>query len=205
MANRVPAQAEVVIVGGGIVGCSIAYHLTRLGITDVVLLERRQLTCGTTWHAAGLIGQLRNSRQMTELAKYTSDLLYELERETGQATGFKQNGSISLALNAARFEELRRGASMAKNFGLDVQVVGPSDIKGLWPMLDLKDAVGGVFLPKDGQANPTDITQAFAKGARMRGAKVVENLKVEKLLVENGKAVGVQTEEGVIKLSLIHI
>ncbi|WP_059411950.1 GcvT family protein [Cupriavidus basilensis] len=203
MANRVPAQAEVVIVGGGIVGCSIAYHLTRLGITDVVLLERRQLTCGTTWHAAGLIGQLRNSRQMTELAKYTSDLLYELERETGQATGFKQNGSISLALNAARFEELRRGASMAKNFGLDVQVVGPSDIKGLWPMLDLKDAVGGVFLPKDGQANPTDITQAFAKGARMRGAKVVENLKVEKLLVENGKAVGVQTEEGVIKAGTV--
>jgi 4-methylaminobutanoate oxidase (formaldehyde-forming) len=203
MSNRTPTQAEVVIVGGGIVGASIAYHLAKLGITDVVLLERRQLTCGTTWHAAGLIGQLRNSRQMTELAKYTSELLYELERETGQATGFKQNGSISLALNDARFEEVKRGASMAKNFGLDVQVIGPSDVKELWPMLNLDGVVGGVFLPKDGQANPTDITQAFAKGARMRGAKIVENLKVEKLLVENGCAVGVQTEEGVIKAKTV--
>ena len=203
MANRIPTQAEVVIVGGGIVGCSIAYHLTKLGITDVVLLERRQLTCGTTWHAAGLIGQLRNSRQMTELAKYTSELLYELERETEQATGFKQNGSISLALNDARMEELKRGASMAKNFGLDVQVIGPDDVRNLWPMLSLDGVKGGVFLPKDGQANPTDITQAFAKGARMRGAKVVENLKVEKLLVENGRAVGVQTDEGVIKATTV--
>lgn len=203
MTNKVPAHADVVIVGGGIVGCSIAYHLTKLGITDVTLLERRQLTCGTTWHAAGLIGQLRNSRQMTELAKYTSELLYELERETGQATGFKQNGSISLALNQGRFEELKRGASMAKNFGLDVQVIGPSDIKGLWPMLNLDGVVGGVFLPKDGQANPTDITQAFAKGARMRGAKVLENQKVEKLLVENGRAVGVQTAEGVIRANTV--
>lgn len=203
MSGSVPSQTEVVIVGGGIVGCSIAYHLTKLGIKDVVLLERRQLTCGTTWHAAGLIGQLRNSRQMTELAKYTSELLYELERETGQATGFKQNGSISLALNVARFEELKRGASMAKNFGLDVQVVGPDDIAKLWPMLNLDGAVGGVFLPKDGQANPTDITQAFAKGARMRGATIVENLKVEKLLVENGRAVGVQTEQGMIKANTV--
>lgn len=203
MANRAPTQADVVIIGGGIVGCSIAYHLTKLGITDVVLLERRQLTCGTTWHAAGLIGQLRNSRQMTELAKYTSELLYELERETGQATGFKQNGSIGLALNEARLEELKRGASMAKNFGLEVQVIGPSDVKSLWPMLNLEGVAGGVFLPKDGQANPTDITQAFAKGARMRGAKIVENLKVEKLLVENGRAVGVQTEEGTLKASTV--
>ncbi|MFT4437781.1 GcvT family protein [Caballeronia sp. 15715] len=205
MTNKVPAHADVVIVGGGIVGCSIAYHLTKLGITDVTLLERKQLTCGTTWHAAGLIGQLRNSRQMTELAKYTSELLYELERETGQATGFKQNGSIGLALNEGRFEELKRGASMAKNFGLEVQVIGPSDIKGLWPMLNLDGVVGGVFLPKDGQANPTDITQAFAKGARMRGAKVLENQKVEKLLVENGRAVGVQTAEGVIKANTVVI
>ncbi|WP_321811921.1 MULTISPECIES: FAD-dependent oxidoreductase [unclassified Burkholderia] len=203
MMNKVPAHADVVIVGGGIVGCSIAYHLTKLGITDVTLLERKQLTCGTTWHAAGLIGQLRNSRQMTELAKYTSELLYELERETGQATGFKQNGSISLALNPGRFEELKRGASMAKNFGLEVQVIGPSDIKELWPMLNLEGVVGGVFLPKDGQANPTDITQAFAKGARMRGAKIFENQKVEKLLVENGRAIGVQTAEGVIKANTV--
>ncbi|WP_321813148.1 MULTISPECIES: FAD-dependent oxidoreductase [unclassified Paraburkholderia] len=201
--SKTPVQADVVIVGGGIVGCSIAYHLTKLGITDVTLFERRQLTCGTTWHAAGLIGQLRNSRQMTELAKYTSELLYELESETGQATGFKQNGSISLALNQGRFEELKRGASMAKNFGLEVQVVGPSEIKNLWPMLNMDGAVGGVFLPKDGQANPTDITQAFAKGARMRGAKILENAKVLRLLVENGRAVGVQTEDGELRANTV--
>ena len=203
MASRIPAQAQVVIVGGGIIGCSIAYHLTRLGIADVILLERKQLTSGTTWHAAGLIGQLRSSRQMTELAKYSSELLHELETETGQATGFKQNGSVSLALNGSRFEELKRGASMAKNFGLDVQLVGQSEIKSLWPMLNLEGVVGGVFLPKDGQANPTDITQAFAKGARMRGAKIVENLKVDKLLVENGRAIGVQTEEGIVKAGTV--
>ncbi|WP_250528443.1 FAD-dependent oxidoreductase [Caballeronia sp. GAWG2-1] len=203
MSDSIPARAEVVIVGGGIVGCSIAYHLTKLGISDVVLLERRQLTCGTTWHAAGLIGQLRSSRQMTELAKYTSELLYQLERETGQATGFKQNGSISVALNAGRFEELKRGASMAKNFGLEVEVITPAEIRAMWPMLSLDGVEGGVFLPKDGQANPTDITQAFAKGARSRGAKIVENLKVERLLVENGRAVGVQTEQGVIKANTV--
>ena len=178
MTPPLPARVDVVIIGGGIVGCSVAYHLTRLGITDVLLLERRQLTCGTTWHAAGLIGQLRATRRMTELAKYTSELLHALEAETGQATGFKQNGSISLALNAERFEELKRGASMAKNFGLAVEVIGPAEIKARYPLLEVGDAVGGVFLPKDGQANPIDTTQAFAKGARQRGARIVEGVKV---------------------------
>ena len=196
MTPPLPARADVVIIGGGIVGCSIAYHLTRLGITDVLLLERRQLTCGTTWHAAGLIGQLRATRRMTELAKYTSELLHALEAETGQATGFKQNGSISLALNAERFEELKRGASMAKNFGLAVEVIGPAEIKARYPLLEVGDAVGGVFLPKDGQANPIDTTQAFAKGARQRGARIVEGVKVERILVEQGRAVGVMTDQG---------
>jgi heterotetrameric sarcosine oxidase gamma subunit len=203
MATSLPDRVDVVIIGGGIVGASIAYHLTKIGITDVLLLERRQLTCGTTWHAAGLIGQLRASRRMTELAKYTSELLYELEDETGQATGFKQHGSISLALNHERFEELKRGASMAKNFGLEVHVIGPSAIKELWPMLNVSDAVGGVFLPKDGKANPTDITQAFAKGAKKRGARIAENVKVEKILVENGRAVGVRTAEGEIRANTV--
>jgi glycine/D-amino acid oxidase-like deaminating enzyme len=119
----------VVIVGGGIVGCSIAYHLARLGITGVVLLERKQLTCGTTWHAAGLVGQLRATRNLTELAKYTTELFKGLEAETGQATGFKQNGSISVALSRGRLEEFKRGASMAKNFGLEVRVITPGEIK----------------------------------------------------------------------------
>ena len=196
MAKDLPARADVIIIGGGIIGCSIAYHLTRIGITDVVLLERKQLTSGTTWHAAGLIGQLRASRNMTELAKYTSDLLVNLEEETGQATGFKQNGSISLALNESRMEELKRGASMAKNFGLEVEVVSPGEIAERYPMINLDGAVGGVFLPKDGQANPIDATQAYAKGARMAGARIVEGVKVEKILVEGGRAVGVRTAQG---------
>ena len=203
MTPSFPARVDVVIIGGGIVGCSVAYHLTRLGITDVLLLERRQLTCGTTWHAAGLIGQLRATRRMTELAKYTSELLHALEAETGQATGFKQNGSISLALNAERFEELKRGASMAKNFGLAVEVIGPTEIKARYPLLEVGDAMGGVFLPKDGQANPIDTTQAFAKGARQRGARIVEGVKVERIMVEQGRAVGVMTDQGLVEASTV--
>ncbi|MDH3660352.1 MAG: FAD-dependent oxidoreductase [Alphaproteobacteria bacterium] len=199
MAKDLPAQTDVLIIGGGIIGCSIAYHLTKVGISDVVLLERKQLTSGTTWHAAGLVGQLRATRNMTELAKYTSELFQTLEAETGQATGFKQNGSISLALNDQRMEELKRGASMAKNFGLEVEVVGPSDIAAMYPMLNLEGAVGGVFLPKDGQTNPIDTTQAYAKGARMGGARIVENVKVDTILVEGGRAVGVRTAEGEIR------
>ena len=203
MTATLPARAEVVIVGGGIVGCSVAYHLTGLGITDVLLLERKQLTCGTTWHAAGLIGQLRATRRMTELAKYTSELLHALEVETGQATGFKQNGSISVALNAERFEELKRGASMAKNFGLAVEVIGPAEIKSRYPLLEVGDVVGGVFLPKDGQANPIDTTQAFAKGARQRGARIIEGVKVERIMVEQGRAVGVLTGQGPVAAATV--
>ncbi len=197
-AKSLPAQADVVIVGGGIVGVSIAYHLTKIGITNVVVLERKQLTSGTTWHAAGLIGQLRASRNLTELAKYTSDLFETLEKETGQATGFKQNGSISIALNAGRLEELMRGASMAKNFGLDVQVISTGEIKERLPHYNLEGVQGGVFLPKDGQVNPIDVTQALAAGARSRGAKIFENTKVTRILTKNGKAVGVETTDGTI-------
>ncbi len=196
MTTSLPARVDVVIIGGGIVGCSIAYHLAKLGITDVLLLERRQLTCGTTWHAAGLIGQLRATRRMTELAKYTSELLHALGDETGQATGFKQNGSISVALNAERFEELKRGASMARSYGLAVEVIGPAEIKARYPLLEVGDVLGGVFLPKDGQANPVDVTQAFAKGARRLGVRIAEGVKVERILVEQGRATGVMTGQG---------
>ena len=134
-----------------------------------VLLERKQLTSGTTWHAAGLVGQLRANRNLTELAKYTTGLFEGLEKETGQATGFKQNGSISIALNQGRFEELKRGASMAKSFGLEVKVISVAEIQERLPHYNLSGAVGGVFLPKDGQVNPIDVTQALAAGARKGG------------------------------------
>jgi glycine cleavage system aminomethyltransferase T/glycine/D-amino acid oxidase-like deaminating enzyme len=193
-----PSRASVVIIGGGIAGCSIAYHLTKIGVTDVVLLERRQLTCGTTWHAAGLVGQLRASRNLTELAKYTADLYRSLEAETGQATGFKQNGSISVAKTAARLEELKRGASMGKTFGLEIDVLTPAEIKERWPLLNVSDLVGGVYLPKDGQTNPIDTTNALAKGAKMRGARIFENTKVDRIRIERGHATGVETGDGFI-------
>jgi 4-methylaminobutanoate oxidase (formaldehyde-forming) len=205
MSKSLPARADVVIVGGGIVGCSIAYHLTKIGITNVVLLERKQLTSGTTWHAAGLVGQLRASRNLTELAKYTTGLFEGLEKETGQATGFKQNGSISIALSEGRFEELKRGASMAKNFGLEVDVISTAEIKRRVPHYNMDGVVGGVFLPKDGQVNPIDVTQALAAGARSRGGKVFENAKVTRILVKDGKAVGVETADGTIEADKVVI
>jgi 4-methylaminobutanoate oxidase (formaldehyde-forming) len=198
MSNSRPTRADVVIIGGGIVGASIAYHLGKIGITDTVLLERKQLTSGTTWHAAGLVGQLRASRNLTELAKYTTTLFEGLEKETGQATGFKQNGSISIALTEGRFEELKRGASMAKNFGLAVDVISTAEIKERVPHYNMENVVGGVFLPKDGQVNPIDVTQALAAGARSRGAKVFENTKVTRILTKDGAAVGVETTDNTI-------
>ena len=193
-----PSRASVVIVGGGIAGCSIAYHLTKIGLSDVVLLERKQLTCGTTWHAAGLVGQLRATRNLTELAKYTADLYRSLEAETGQATGFKQNGSISVARTPARFEELKRGASMGKTFGLEIDVLSCAAIKERWPLLEVADLVGGIFIAKDGQTNPIDTTQAFARGAKMRGARIFEHTAVSRIRVERGRAVGVETESGFV-------
>ena len=198
MSKILPKRADVVIIGGGVVGCSIAYHLTKIGITNVVVLERKQLTSGTTWHAAGLIGQLRASRNLTELAKYTAGLFEGLEKETGQATGFKQNGSVSLALNEGRLEEMLRGASMAKNFGLEVHVASLGEIKQRIPHYNLAGVVGGVFLPKDGQVNPIDVTQALATGARSRGAKIFENTKVKRILTSKGAAIGVETLDGTI-------
>jgi len=205
MTTTIPDRAEVVIIGGGVVGCSIAWHLCKLGITDVVLLERKQLTCGTTWHAAGLIGQLRSTRQMTELAQYTAEMIGELEKETGQATGFKQNGAISVALNKERLEELKRMASMARNFGLEVDVIGPDDIYQRYPQLCLDGVEGGIFLHKDGQCNPVDLTQAYAKGARMRGAKILEGIKVTGIIKENNHASGVLTEQGEIRADTVVI
>jgi 4-methylaminobutanoate oxidase (formaldehyde-forming) len=177
-------------------GCSVAYHLAKLGWNDVVLLERKQLTCGTTWHAAGLVGQLRATANLTKLAQYTTDLYAGLEAETGQATGFKQNGSISLATCDERFEELKRGASMARTFGLEVEVISTSEIKQMHPLLNVESVVGGVFLPKDGQTNPIDTSIALSKGARMGGARVLENVKVTAIHQDKGRVTGVATDQG---------
>jgi heterotetrameric sarcosine oxidase gamma subunit len=205
MAQDFPDRAEVVIVGGGIAGCSAAYHLTKIGITDVVLCERKQLTCGTTWHAAGLVTQLRASRRMTELAKYTGELFGTLEAETGQATGFKRRGSLRVANTAARYEELARGASMGRNFGLPVEPVSPGEIKERWSPISTEGLVGGFWFPQDGQVNPADVTMAYAKGARMGGARILEHTPVTRILVENGRAAGVMTDKGPIRASTVVI
>ncbi len=200
---QLPNKARVVIVGGGVIGCSIAYHLTKIGWDDVVLLERKQLTSGTTWHAAGLVGQLRPSINMTKLAKYTGELYRGLEAETGQATGYRQCGSISMATNAERFEELKRSASMAKVFDLPVHVVTPEEIKARAPIVNVDDVIGGIHIPSDGYANAVDITQALAKGARNGGARICENTKVTKIRHDGTRVTGVETAEGKIDADVV--
>ncbi len=198
-----PRHARCVVIGGGIVGCSVAYHLAKLGWKDVVLLERGQLTCGTTWHAAGLVAQLRATQNLTRLARYSIDLYARLEAETGQATGFRQNGAITVADNPERFEELRRSASMGRCFGVEVDVISPSELKQLWPMINHADIVGAIHMPKDGQINPVDVTQALAKGARMAGARIVERCKVTGILLRDGRAAGVRTGQGEISAEVV--
>lgn len=194
----IPSHARVVIIGGGIVGCSLAYHLAKLGWSDILLLERKRLTSGTTWHAAGLIGQLRATQNMTRLARYTQELYAALEAETGVATGLKQNGSVSVALTRERFEELKRGASMARSFGVEVETISAAEAGRLHPMLNLDGVVGGVFLPKDGQGDPANIALALAKGARTRGVRIIEDLKVTGITSERGRVNAVQTEAGTV-------
>ena len=196
MAQTLPKQAQVVIIGGGIIGCSVAYHLTKRGWKDVVLLERKQLTCGTTWHAAGLVAQLRATQNLTRLAQYTTGLYETLEAETGQATGYQQRGSLSIATNEARFEELKRGASMAHCFGLEVDVITPAQAQEMWPLMNIDDVIGAVHLPKDGQTNPIDTTQALAKGAKVGGATIFEGVKVTGVQTHNGRVTGVSTDQG---------
>ena len=201
--SGLPAEAQVVIVGGGVVGCSIAYHLARLGVGDVVLLERQQLTSGTTWHAAGLLGQLRDNQHSIELARYATQLYRELEDETGQATGCKFNGSISIATNAERMEELARRADMAKLFGLQAEVIGPRDVESLYPLIDVGDLSGGVHIPGDGQGDPVGITQALAKGARRRGVLIREGVCVEQLVRDGRRVTGLLTNQGEIRANKV--
>ncbi|MBH67057.1 MAG: FAD-dependent oxidoreductase [Rhodospirillaceae bacterium] len=197
--SQIPSKARVVIIGGGVIGCSVAYHLAKIGWRDIILLERKQLTSGTTWHAAGLIGQLRATLNMTRLAMYSADLYDRLEEETGVATGYKRHGSLSLALTNDRLEELKRGVAMAKNFGLDAEELLPSDIKKYYPLLYTEDAVGGVFLPSDGQADPSNIALALAKGARSNGVMIFENVKVTDVCCKRGQVKGVVTGDGEIQ------
>ncbi|MER8502550.1 MULTISPECIES: FAD-dependent oxidoreductase [unclassified Mesorhizobium] len=194
--KAIPPKARAVIIGGGVSGCSVAYHLAKLGWTDIVLLERKQLTSGTTWHAAGLIGQLRGSQNMTRLAKYSADLYVKLEAETDVGTGMRQVGSITVALTEERKHEIYRQASLARAFDVDVREISPREVKQMYPHLNVSDVVGAVHLPLDGQCDPANIAMALAKGARQRGATIVENVKVTKVHTRAGRVTGVSWAQG---------
>lgn len=190
-----PGTSKIIIIGGGIIGCSTAYHLAKMGL-EVTLLERKKLTSGTTFHAAGLVGQLRTSANITQLLGYSVDLYKRLEAETGQATGWKMNGGLRLACNAERWTEVKRQATTAHSFGLDMHLLTPQEAFDLWPIMAIDDLVGAAFLPTDGQANPSDITLSLAKGARMAGARIIEDCKVLSVEIDRGIITGVVTEQG---------
>src|SRR6478672_5441035 len=200
---ELPNVARCVVIGGGIIGCSIAYHLAKLGRKDVVLLERNRLTSGTTWHAAGLIGQLRGSSTLTKLAKYSADLMAELEAETGVATGFRQNGSLSLALSAERLEELKRQATMGKVWGVEAHMLSPAEARAKHPLIDLKGVAGGLWIPANGQADPANVCQALAKAARQRGVRIFENTKVTGIRQAGGRVTGVDTAHGSVRADYV--
>jgi len=194
-----PNDADIVVVGGGIVGCSRVYHLAKAGWRNILLLEKHQIGSGTTWHSAALVTVLRGSPTLAALARYSAGLYASLERETGQATGWRQNGHLTLAASKQRLESLRHSVSVARSFDLDVEMIGPAEIARQWPLLNTEDLHGALWSPSSGQTNPTDTCQALLKGARALGARIVENVAVEGFDIANGELKGVRTRAGTIR------
>ena len=198
-----PARARVVIIGGGVIGTSVAYHLTAMGCTDVLLLEQGRLSCGTTWHAAGLVGQLRASESGTRLVQYSTELYARLEAETGLSTGFRRCGGIIVARTADRMVQLRRTAAVAEAFGLDCEIISPAQARERYPIMEAGDLQGAIWLPDDGKANPTDLTSALARGARAGGATIRERTRVTGILTAGGAVTGVATAEGDVEAEIV--
>ena len=198
MNKEIPKKSKVVVIGGGVAGCSVAYHLAKYGWKDTILLERDQLTSGTTWHAAGLVGQLGATATITKLRKYSLNLYKELEKKTELSTGLKQNGAITIASTKERLQELLRQATAAQLFDVNVEVLDKKKVKDLYPVIHDEDICGGVYMPEDGQADPVGVTNVLAKAARMEGVKIFEKTPVEKILIKDGKITGVQTQFGKI-------
>ena len=202
--DSIPARAQVVIIGGGVIGCSVAYHLTKLGWRDVVLLERAQLTAGTTWHAAGLVVTGTFATETTiEMSKYSRDLYARLEEETGQDTGFRAVGYLQIASNPERVDKLRRIADFARGFGIEVAEISTSEVKKMWPLFETNDVLAGFYTPDDGRANPVDVTMALAKGARMGGAQLLEGVCVTGINQAKGRVTGVTTDQGDIEAEFV--
>lgn len=204
MAENLPSKAPVVIIGGGIIGVSVLYHLAHRGV-PAVLIERKRIASGTTWHAAGIVGQLRDSTAQTELGKYTVKLFQDLEIETGQSTGYKQNGTINIALSDVRHEQLLRSHDHAARMGIRSQLLTPKEVQEHWPNIQVADVLSGFYVPSNGQVNPLDVTTALSKGARMKGAKIFENTQVQRLDIENGCVRAVETDQGTIVTSKVLI
>ncbi|NBZ99940.1 MAG: FAD-dependent oxidoreductase, partial [Betaproteobacteria bacterium] len=201
--QQFPTQAKIVIVGGGIAGCSVAYHLAKLGQTDVVLLEQGKLTSGTTWHAAGLVGQMRPNRNMTRMSKYGIELYSSLEAETGLATGWKQCGSVNVARTPERMKVLRKQIALARSFGVEVHEITPQEVGERAPLLRTDDLVGGIWIPGDGKANPADLCMSLAKGARQKGVKMFEDIEVTGVDLHHGQVKGVKTKQGDIQCDIL--
>ncbi|RYX94072.1 MAG: FAD-dependent oxidoreductase [Comamonadaceae bacterium] len=200
---NLPSQARIIIVGGGIAGCSTAYHLAKMGQTDVLLLEQGKLTSGTTWHAAGLVGQMRPNRNMTQMSKYGIELYATLEAETGLATGWKQCGSVNVARTPERMKVLKKQAAMANSFGVECHLISPQEAGEKYPVMRTDDLQGAIWLPGDGKANPADLCMSLAKGARNRGVKMVEGVEVTGVIADKGRAAGVRTAQGDIRCDII--
>ena len=200
---KLPSQARAVVIGGGIIGCSTAYHLAKLGWRDTVLVERHKLTSGSTHHAAGLVGQLRSSANITQLLGHSVRLYQTLEAETGLASGWKMNGGLRLACNADRWIELKRQATSARSFGLEMHLLTPREAQELWPLMDSTDLVGAAFLPTDGQVNPSDITQSLAKGARLRGVRIFEDTNVLGIELSGNRVRAVIVTQGRIECEVV--
>lgn len=203
MANELPGRAHAVIVGGGIAGCSILYHLTKLGLTDCILLERHKISSGTTWHSAALVSPVRSSSSGTALARYSTQLYAQLEAETGQATGWRQCGHLNVAASKDRLTNLKHTVSTVRGMGIDVEMIGPDEIKRKWPLLRTDDLLGAIWTPSSGRVNPTDVCHALLKGARSRGARVFEDVPVTNFDVSGGKARAVETPQGRVACDII--
>jgi len=203
MSRGLPKECKVVIVGGGVVGCSIAYHLAKLGWTDIFLLEQNLLAGGTTWHAAGLVGRLRTTNSMTKINKYSAELYASLEKETGHSVGWKQVGSLIVGRSEDRMKQLHRTAAMAEWFGVEVQIISPQSAQEKWPLLRVDDTLGAAWLPHDGKLIPKELALALAKGAKQRGVTIFEGVNVSNVLTRNGRATGVQAGDGIINADYV--
>ena len=192
MNKEIPKKTKVVVIGGGVVGCSVAYHLAKFGWKDTVLFERDQLTSGTTWHAAGLVSQLGPTAAITKIRKYTLDLYKELEKKVDHSAGLRLNGALSIAQNKGRWQELQRQATTAQLYDVDVRILNKDQIKKNYPIINTDEVIGGILMPGDGAADPSGVTHMLAKAARMEGAQIFEKSPVEEILTKNGKISGVK-------------